>query len=143
MALHKLRGKLASGSPSPLTTPPMAHSCTLKELATVKRLHVAEELLYTRFPVVFSKTPPDVEITVFNDVYHSHSALLRNASPFFEESLSDRWWTPENTHDGHDGIRYKYRLSINIHFLRSSMLEPVPAGEVSRIVPKIWLQDII
>lgn len=117
--------------------------CSKEELATVKRLYVAVLRCSPKPPVVLSRIPPDVEITVFKNVYHLHSALLRNASPFFEKSLSDRWWKPENTHGGHDGIKYKYRLSIDCDHPKLSMVEPVPAEEVTRIIPNIWLQDLI
>jgi hypothetical protein len=88
----------------------------------IKRVH-------RRKPIVLSKSavPPDVEITIWSDVYHLHSTTIRHNSRFFEKSLSDTWWRQENTHDRVDGIKYCYKLKLDGKNPELSMLEPVPA----------------
>lgn len=78
-------------------------------------------------PIRFSNSSlsPDTEI-IISDIYNFDSTTLRHVSQFFDRSLSSRWWKPENTHNGEDGIKYKYQLEIDEKEIMSSMLEPVP-----------------
>ncbi|KAF8246282.1 hypothetical protein K440DRAFT_662221 [Wilcoxina mikolae CBS 423.85] len=80
-------------------------------------------------PVILfnSSVPPDVEIAVYNDIYHLHSTTLRNCSQFFDRSLSGTWWREENTHYGADGIKYRYKLVLDKETPLMSIVEPVPA----------------
>lgn len=73
-----------------------------------------------------STLPPDVEIEILNKVYLLHSAVLRLCSGFFDKSLSPTWWKTQNTHDGPDGIRFRYRLVLDKKDVATSMVEPVP-----------------
>lgn len=57
-----------------------------------------------------SRRPGDVEINVLEDVYRLHSAVLCNASTFFDASMAPEWWDSENTHNGEDGVKYRYRF---------------------------------
>ncbi|KAF8533041.1 hypothetical protein BDD12DRAFT_867308 [Trichophaea hybrida] len=93
---------------------------------TPKRVH-SHTLLQTNPIIKFSSSslPPDVEITIFDDIYHLHSANLRHNSPFFDKGLSATWWKELNSHDGEDGIRYRYRLKLDEDAPEMSMVEPV------------------
>jgi hypothetical protein len=71
-----------------------------------------------------SSVAPDVAIQIGETVYHLHAIELRNRSQFFDKSLSDTWWRPENTHSGADGIKYRYKL------MADAIVEPVPAKRV-------------
>ncbi|KAF8535035.1 hypothetical protein BDD12DRAFT_894352 [Trichophaea hybrida] len=73
-----------------------------------------------------SSAPADVEIAIFDHVYHLHAISLRNCSKVFDKGLSDRWWKPENTHNGEDGIKYRYKLVVDVKDPMSSIVEPVP-----------------
>lgn len=100
-------------------------------LAPVKILYIEYQLRQPpKKPIILSQLKPDVEITIFDDVYHLHSSNITKASPFFKTSLSARWWKPRNTHRGPDGIKYKYSLVLDTHELDSNMgiLEPVYSG---------------
>ncbi|KAF8539742.1 hypothetical protein BDD12DRAFT_980802 [Trichophaea hybrida] len=79
-------------------------------------------------PVILfnSSVPADVEITVYNDIYHLHSTTLRNCSQFFDRSLSGTWWKEDNTHHGADGIKYRYKLVLDKETPLMSIVEPVP-----------------
>lgn len=83
------------------------------------------------FRLAASSAPADVEIAVFDHVYHLHAISLRNCSKVFDNSLSDTWWKPENTHNGEDGIKYRYKLVVDVKDPMMSMLEPMPPQRVS------------
>ena len=77
-------------------------------------------------PITFARTGtavlPDVEIDILGQRYHLHSTVLRLNSVFFEKSMGDTWWKPENTH--HDGIKYRYRLVLDHADPVLSLVEP-------------------
>jgi hypothetical protein len=77
-----------------------------------------------------SSAAPDVAVQILDKVYHLHTIELRNRSEFFDKSLSDTWWRPENTHSGPDGIKYRYKLALDQEEPLMSLLEPVSANEV-------------
>jgi hypothetical protein len=93
---------------------------------TLKRAR-SHTFLHSNSIIKFSSSslPPDVEITIFDDIYHLHSANLRHNSPFFDKGLSSTWWKELNTHDGDDGIQYRYRLKLDEDTPEMSMIEPV------------------
>lgn len=71
-----------------------------------------------------SNLPADVEIIIFGQRYHLHSAVLRLFSGFFDGSLSENWWKPENTISGPTSISYRYGLCRD----ESGDLMLVPVG---------------
>ena len=83
-----------------------------------------QPITFTRFG---SSIPPDVEIDILGQRYYMHSAVLRLGAEFFEKSLSDSWWKPENTHS--EGPKYRYRLVVDQADPMLSLVEPV--GPVS------------
>ena len=82
-------------------------------------MHAKPTILLTH-----SKLPADVEIIIFSQRYHLHSAVLRLFSGFFDGSLSGTWWKPENTIPGPSPIKYRYGLSRD----ESGDLMLVPVG---------------
>jgi hypothetical protein len=73
---------------------------------------------------------PDVAIRIGEREYHLHAIELRSRSKFFDRSLSDTWWRPENTHSGADGIKYRYKLVLDRKDPLMSVVEPISAKEV-------------
>ncbi|KAF8535866.1 hypothetical protein BDD12DRAFT_853601 [Trichophaea hybrida] len=86
---------------------------------------------WSQLPYTFSDSSvsPDVAIEMFGKTYHLHSTILRLSSGFFDKSLSDTWWKPENSHSGPDGIKYRYKLVLDKKDPWSSILEPSPVSE--------------
>jgi hypothetical protein len=79
-------------------------------------------------PLTFSLSSiyPDVEIFVFQEVYHVHSFLLRQFSDFFQASLSSRWWKEENTMS--NGTSIKYCCHLVLDNSGDGFLEPLGPG---------------
>ncbi|KAF8244948.1 hypothetical protein K440DRAFT_663158 [Wilcoxina mikolae CBS 423.85] len=85
----------------------------------------------SQLPYTFSDSSvsPDVAIEMFGKTYHLHSTILRLSSGFFDKSLSDTWWKPENSHSGPGGIKYRYKLVLDKKDPWSSILEPFPPDD--------------
>jgi len=95
-------------------------------------------------PIRLSSLPPDVEIMVLGDVYLLHSTTLREYSRFFERSLSETWWKPENTHSGPDGIKYRYDLDPEDieESMLNAVIRPVHATDTSSAIgPDVATRD--
>lgn len=84
----------------------------------------------TSKPITFSDAlaAPDVAVDILGEAYHLHSTVLRLCSEFFDRSMSQNWWKAENTHDGPDGIKYRYALVLDRKSPRCSIVEPVSAA---------------
>jgi hypothetical protein len=84
-------------------------------------------------PIVLSKSavPPDMEITIWTDVYHLRSTTIRHNS-----SLSDTRWRQEHTHDRMDGIKYCY-LSVSNHAITVPVVTLIPAELAKKLEPSL------
>lgn len=66
----------------------------------------------TPTPITFGRSfiRPDIELVIWDVVYHVHSFTLRGSSKFFDASLSERW-AHEEVHERPDSIKYVYAIS--------------------------------